>query len=85
LLIYSFVKHINLKTGLKLKFGVYWDRNLNPFCSTCKTPLQTVNVESYGIVTWSCCKCNKPLKFSDGGKLVSMKYVSAEVEKLFKK
>jgi hypothetical protein len=73
----------SIESDLKLKFGAYWDKDANPYCSYCKTPLQTVKVEHYGDVTLSCCKCSKPLKLSEHGKLVSMKYVTEEVKKMF--
>lgn len=65
---------------LILRYGVLWDENLNPHCSTCKNPLHTQNVEVFGVVTYQCSKCKTNVKFSDeNGKLLPYQAVLKEI------
>jgi hypothetical protein len=48
--------YIVVKNRLKLKFGIYWDRGDNPYCPSCKKPLQ---ISSY--CSYQCIACNKQI------------------------
>lgn len=72
------------KTKLFLKYGVYWDNECNPYCSTCKKPLQIKSTESYGVSTFICVKCKEPLKFVDDfGKYLPLNLVKQNVIEMF--
>lgn len=47
---------------LILKFGIYWDKELNPYCPVCKTPLTLISDSRP-----NCYKCDKiiPIVSSD--------------------
>ena len=58
---------------MKLKFGIYWDKEAEPYCPICKTPLQPgerayiygdVNYGSYKV---TCLKCDITFPIKDDG------------------
>lgn len=51
----------NVANDLKLKFGAYWDKDKNPYCPGCKTPLSAKEGARYD-QTLSCSKCKTDLK-----------------------
>ena len=46
-----------LEKQLKLKDCVYWDKNDNPYCPVCKTPLKFDSI-SQNETEYHCPKCN---------------------------
>jgi len=55
------------QNDLKLKFGVYWDNDKNPYCKKCKTPLGAISKNTSGDEFYVCgnreCHCNNHLAF----------------------
>jgi hypothetical protein len=55
---------------LQLRFGIYWDKDKNPYCPVCQKPVVYDNWELFG---WGyyCTPCNKvtPLKDAHGKNL----------------
>lgn len=47
----------------KLKLGVYWDIEQNPYCAVCKTPVSQSPIASNMVY---CGKCNKDILLSIG-------------------
>lgn len=45
-------------TKLKLKYGIYWDKDKNPFCKKCKKPLSAFyKIKTYGRTMYKCRSC----------------------------
>lgn len=55
--------YILLDKRLKLRYGIYWDRKKNPYCPSCKKPLQLKNYCAY-----RCVACDKAVFPSDGSR-----------------
>lgn len=53
------------KTGFKLKYGIYWDKNKNPHCPNCKIPIGSYAY--YQTAGWGyyCKPCGKVFKVTD--------------------
>lgn len=72
---------LNRNKKLKLKFGIYWDKEAEPYCPICKTPLQTgehaftyINGVNYGSANLTCPKCDKSfLMRDDSSKITHLK------------
>ena len=45
--IHQLQERINNHETLQLKFGVYWDKDGNPYCPKCKTPTSQVEWATY--------------------------------------
>jgi len=56
--------------ALSLKYGVYWDKNGNPFCPKCKTPTSQVKWATYDnrqIHGLKCSCTDKPFVLMENG------------------
>ena len=53
------------KPNLKLKYGVYWDKNKNPHCPACQKPVSSYN--DYGISGsgYNCKPCHQVFPLTD--------------------
>lgn len=54
LAVLALLAYLRVDKRLKLKYGIYWDKNRNPHCPSCKKPLQLGIYSSYECIT-----CNK--------------------------
>lgn len=63
------------KNALRLYFGIYWDKEKNPYCPACKTPLNYFHDNEYNEYhTFECIKCNKEMSAKDiNGNYLSLK------------
>jgi len=66
----------SIKNGLKLHFGIYWDKEKNPYCPACKTPLNYFHDNEHNKYhTFECIKCNKEMSAKDiNGNYLSLKH-----------
>ncbi|EPF2931141.1 hypothetical protein ACSL9C_004088 [Vibrio navarrensis] len=64
ILILFWVLNKSSKPEFLLKYGIYWDREKNPHCPNCKTPIGGYNEYSEG---WGyyCKPCNKIFPLTD--------------------
>ena len=53
----------NIKEKLSTKFGIYWNKQFEPFCPIHKTPLMVIDDTRYRCIQ---CKTNYPLKGENG-------------------
>lgn len=80
-----YINHLRkkLKKNLFSAFGVYWDKNLIPYCPSCKTILSNYGFYSGGRKNYPgfiCIKCDSVIRLSDVEKIF-MSYEEAK-EKL---
>ena len=47
-----------------LKYGIYWDKNKNPYCPSCKTPLAAYGRYTLGL-GYYCRACRKEFPLAD--------------------
>lgn len=59
LLAYVVFLHRKLKGKLRIRFGLYWDRNANPLCPACQSPLTGYTITDVGAAFLACVKCNQ--------------------------
>lgn len=51
--------------SLRLKYGVYWDRQRNPHCPACKTPISSYGDYDFSGRGYYCKPCNKVFPLAD--------------------
>jgi len=62
----------------KLKFGIYWDKENNPYCPICKkTPLHGANYSNL----LRCPKCDKEFGLRYGSKIYSLEEAVEDIKK----
>jgi hypothetical protein len=49
----------NKEEDLKLKYGIYWDKNKNPFCPNCKIPIGAYDEYYMDDTGYRCKSCEK--------------------------
>lgn len=65
LLLVSLVFYFLIKDKLTLKYGVYWDKDKNPYCPCCKKPVHAdewVSINGFG---YRCNDCNYNVALKD--------------------
>jgi uncharacterized protein YqhQ len=50
---------------LRLKYGIYWDKQKNPHCPSCEKPLSDYNDYGYSGTGYYCKPCNQVFPLSD--------------------
>jgi hypothetical protein len=70
------------KCRLKVYCGLYWDKKLNPYCNSCKSPVTFYSVyKGYKSPLFYCSKCNAEIEATDeNGNALSL----VEIKKLIK-
>lgn len=64
--IFFFIVWLNAKKELlRLKYGIYWDKDKNPHCPSCKTPVATYGYYSTDGYGYYCKPCNKVFPLAD--------------------
>lgn len=67
------------RSGLRLKYGIYWDGDKNPHCPSCRTPLANYNEYTVG-KGYYCNPCEKVFPLADvSGKSVEPLKAIAEL------
>ena len=69
---YIFYLRKKLKVELKQALGVYWDKELNPYCPSCKKLLGNYAYYEAGrkhSPGYKCINCNDVIRISDGEKM----------------
>lgn len=51
--------------GLRLKYGVYWDKQKNPHCPSCKRPLSRYGEYHLSGTGYFCKACNEVIPLAD--------------------
>ena len=76
LLFYIWIK----RDKLQLKYGIYWDKNKNPFCPKCKIPLGAYDNYYMDDIGYLCKSCNKvyPL-IGNMGKKIKYEQIEGEI------
>lgn len=72
---------IKPKPKFRVKYGVNWDRDLQPFCPTCENPMQWGDwvIGGFGLL---CTKCNQTIQLSgDDGKEILIGEARDELNK----
>jgi len=71
------------KNNYFTRYGLYWDKKLNPFCSSCKSPLTFYEeYKGYKAPLFYCFKCNLELEATDeDGKSLNLKEARNKIEK----
>jgi uncharacterized protein YqhQ len=79
LLSYVFVLRHKLKTKLKAKFNLFWDKHANPFCPACQALLTNYGLHGYGAKnpTLFCIRCHQTVAIRDD----SAKFMPLETAK----
>ncbi len=76
----SFAIYAIRKTKLRLRFGVYWDKDCHPHCPLCQSPLSYFRESRNARVELQCKKCRKGFDLSEvDGKWIS---VESAIERL---
>jgi hypothetical protein len=68
------------RSSLRLKYGIYWDKDKNPHCPSCKTPLASYNnYAQHGPGYW-CRPCKGHFRLADAsGKNVEPAHAVSEL------
>ena len=53
------------KEPFRLKYGIYWDKDKNPHCPSCKIPVATYGEYQVGGKGYYCKPCNKVFALAD--------------------
>lgn len=61
----------NQELNLELKYGVYWDKKLNPYCPACQKPLSLVRIKATGRTKLKCKQCDKQVSPHDGDNILT--------------
>jgi len=62
------------KLKLLFRFGVYWDKELNPYCNRCNIHYSYKHDDDYVFVELKCSKCNNtPILSADGINEITIK------------
>ncbi len=56
---------VSRREPLRLKCGIYWDREKNPHCPSCKTPVAAYGKYSVGGEGYYCKPCGKVFPLAD--------------------
>lgn len=64
--------------GLRLKYGVYWDKQKNPHCPSCKKPISAYDSYQFHGKGYYCKPCNQVFPLTDvhGNKIEPAQAVS---------
>jgi hypothetical protein len=67
LLAYILTLRYKLKTKLKIKFNLFWDKHANPFCPACQALLTNYGLHGYGATnpTLICIRCHQAVAIRD--------------------
>ena len=65
LLTYVVLLRRKLKRKLRIRFGLYWDKEANPFCPACQSLLTGYSIALGGEGYFACVKCNRTILLSD--------------------
>jgi len=71
----SFVIYLilKLKTKLKPRFGMLWDREKNPHCPACQSLLADLGNCAIGSIRFKCLKCNQGIMLvNDKGSIIEL-------------
>lgn len=87
--LYIFYLHKKLKIELKQALGVYWDKNLNTYCPSCKKLLSNYAYYEAGIKNYpgfKCINCKDVIRISDGKNVfLNLEEAKEIVKNLFEK
>lgn len=61
----AFVWLLARKDELRLKYGIYWDKNKNPHCPSCKKPLSAFGDYGTSGKGYFCKSCSKVIPLTD--------------------
>ena len=61
---FLFVRAVSKKESFKLKYGIYWDKDKNPHCPSCKIPVAAYGKYSSG-KGYFCRSCGKLFPLAD--------------------
>lgn len=56
---------LNKKGPLRLKYGIYWDKDKNPHCPSCKKPISAYDSYRHGGLGYYCKPCEKIFPLTD--------------------
>ena len=83
----SYILILHYKHRLKFILGAYWDKELNPYCPSCKKPLSNYGHYSAGRKNFpglKCIGCKEVIRLSDGNKIcLTIEEAKEIVKKLF--
>ena len=57
--------HSSKGDDLRLKYGIYWDKQKNPHCPSCKKPISGYNSYQFSGKGYYCKPCNKVFPLTD--------------------
>ena len=61
----ALVFYLAKKPPLKLKYGIYWDKDKNPHCPSCKIPIAAYNEYTTAGKGYYCKPCNEVFPLQD--------------------
>jgi hypothetical protein len=69
--------YLKLKTKLTPKFGIFWDKNKEPYCPACEKPLSQYgpyNIPNTNKIVYSfrCVKCDKHISLTYNGNYIKL-------------
>ena len=64
---------------LKLKYAIYWDKDKNPYCPICKSPISGYDNYPYVGRSFHCNKCDKKIPLNNNGKVIEIEQVLEEI------
>lgn len=65
IIFFLFVRATSKKELFKLKYGIYWDKDKNPHCPSCKTPVAAYGSYQTGGTGYYCKPCKKVFALAD--------------------
>lgn len=79
LLAYLFGLNKNVNSSLFLRFGLYWDKDKNPYCPLCQKPVSTHNFYGEMKNEYYCKPCNHLIHLTgeDGQKITRKEAIDA--------
>jgi hypothetical protein len=87
IVLFSYILILHYKHRLKFSLGAYWDKELNPYCPSCKKPLSNYGLYSAGRKNYpglKCIECKEVIRLSDGNKIcLTIEGAQEIVKKLF--